>query len=811
MRTVNFTQKYSLLQFNGLFSYPFSDYDTYVDFIAGINSSNSGFSVYQPGFASPITTFQPTTGYLIVKTAGLNFSLSLPDVVVPDTIKLKRRYNIITFPYSVPMSFDRYRDYIEAVLIPNPSGTGFLTSQPGFPSPFTTFVPGSTYLVVAYGNFDIENPDPSPTPTGTPPPTPGNTPTSTATNTPTPTRTPTQTASQTPTGTPGSTPTATPTTTQTPTPSVTIGATPSTTPTQTQTPTRTPVQTSTPTPTITQTPTQTKTPTSTVAPTPSVTRPNTDRTVTATPTPSITNTKTPTQTPTLTPSATQPPAAKGRIDFEGGASGDPHLQLSLKMGIDIITTNTSIILNPCKTMKYAGYGYQVPGIITEEYGIAYSHKDIFKAQSYYYVSSGAFVESQWKNYLSGGSIPTDVAVTYANDVSVYNYLNDNNTTDYTPAWVVHDPINYFEELSGRMLKETNDYVEILCKSSMMGDYYNYKMQLFYTLSAFKRFIDEDIDTLNGSILRDNSVKYYPMTAAVINEDKTIWWRAQIPKLYPNEKMIYKIGCWRNFRNDIMYNPGKIGAQWDDNGPEASPQETLLFYVKNNDRWLAITHTNVFGGVAGASVVDEVYIQGSHVPDNIKRVGTVNYTDTELGITFKGGYGFLNFYTNKTLEFDEIGGGLALVLMRTGANGGTGWGGGWGPDVRGYDVAGEAFGITRQDLIAAARDGYGSASWNKVTFFFTSGNTRTIFSSLTTIAVDGPCNQRNYINFTWDPLEPLPPFLPDAAEWNGGSLRAAYKVPSKINNSLQPYFLVEGPEISYINNLIMDTVSANGII
>jgi len=809
VRTVNFTQKYSLLHFNGAIPYSFSDYDLYVDFIAGINSSNSGFLVYQPGFAGPTTAFQPTTGYLVVKTAGLNFSMNLPDIVVPDTIRFKRRYNIFTFPYSAPISFDRYADYIEAVLIPNANGTGFVTYQSGYASPFTTFVPGSTYLVVAYGGFDIENPDPSPTPTGTPLPTPGATPTPTATYTPTPTRTPTQTASQTPTGTPGLTPTTTSTTTQSPTPSVTIGATPSTTPTQTQTPTRTPLQTSTPTPTVTQTPSQTKTPTPTVTPTPSVTRPNTAREVTATPTPSVTNTKTPTQTPTCTPSATQPTIPKGRIDFDGGGSGDPHMQLSVSTSMEQVA-KTSVYLNPCRVMKFAGYGYQIPGPITEEYGIAYSHKDIFKAQSYYYVSSGTFVEGLWQDYSNGGSIPPDVTVTYANDVSLYNELNDNSTAEYTPAWVVHDPINYFEELPGRMLRETNDYVEILCKSSTMGDYYNYRMQLFYTLSAFKPFIDEDIDELNSKILRDNSVKYYPMTAAIINEDKTIWWRAEIPKLHPNEKMVYKIGCWRSFKNETMYKPGKVAAAWDDNGPGASPNEALIFYVKNNDRWLAITTTNAYAGVPGASVVNQVYIQGSHVPENIKRVGTVNYTDTELGITFQGSYGTLRFNTTKTLEFDEIGGGLALVMMRVAVNNGA-WSGGWGANVQGYDIAGEPFNITRQDLFAAARDGYGSAAWNKVTFFFNTGSNQTTFSSLTTIAVDGPCSQRNFANFDWDPLEPLPPFLPDDAGWDSGSLRAAYKVPSKINDSLQPYFLVEGPQISYINNLIMDTVSANGIM
>jgi hypothetical protein len=181
VRTVNFTQKYSLFEFNGAFPYPFSDYDTYLDYVAGINANKSGFQVYQPGYPSPITNFQPASGYIVIKKQGLSFSMSLPDVVKPDILKFKRRYNIFTYPYSMPLDFSKYNDYLESVLITNPTGTGFISYSPGYPSPFTRFEPGSSYLVVAYGDFDMENPEPTPTPTSTPEPTPA----TTQTNTPT--------------------------------------------------------------------------------------------------------------------------------------------------------------------------------------------------------------------------------------------------------------------------------------------------------------------------------------------------------------------------------------------------------------------------------------------------------------------------------------------------------------------------------------------------------------------------------------------------------------------------------------------------
>ena len=301
MRTVNFTQKYSLFQFNGAFPYNFSDYDTYLDYIAGVNLNKSGFNVYQPGYPSPITTFQPASGYIVIKTPGLNFSMVLPDVAKPDVLKFKKRYNIFTYPYKIPLDFSKYGDYIESVLITNANGTGFVSYAPGYSAPFTSFQPNSSYLLVAYGDFDMENPEPSPTPTQTPEPTPAvtqtNTPTSTSRATPTPTPTPGETPAATPRATSTATPSVTPSITGSP------GVTPPNTPTSTPTPTQTPVPTTTPTQTITPTNTATSAPTNTPTQTRTPT-PTTTTTLTMTPTPSVTMTKTPTMTPSNTPTRT---------------------------------------------------------------------------------------------------------------------------------------------------------------------------------------------------------------------------------------------------------------------------------------------------------------------------------------------------------------------------------------------------------------------------------------------------------------------------------------------------------------------------
>ena len=436
MRTVNFTQKYSLFEFSGAFPYPFSDYDIYLDYVAGVNSNKSGFNVYQPGYPSPITNFQPASGYIVIKTPGLTFSMVLPDVVKPDVLKFKRRYNIFTYPYSIPLDFSKYGDYIESVLITNANGTGFISYAPGYSAPFTRFEPGSSYLLVAYGDFDMENPEPSPTPTGTPEPTPNQTPTQTPTTT--------SQATPTPTPTPGTTPAATPQATSTATPPVTPsmtgspGATPQNTPTRTPTPTGTPVQTSTPTqtrtPTSTGTPVQTFTPTQTRTPTPTTTT-----TLTMTPTPSVTMTKTPTMTPSVTPTGTPvstptptptsapPPGFYKKAIFGYGL----WASLTNMTSTFNLVTNTGVV------------GSDVTGVGTPRYDLAAASYGTDKAifgyggVSQHVVASGKV--SMTNLVTNTGVVGNDVtgvgtaryqlaAAGYGTDKAIFGY-------GYIPAWV----------------------------------------------------------------------------------------------------------------------------------------------------------------------------------------------------------------------------------------------------------------------------------------------------------------------------------------------------------------------------------------
>jgi hypothetical protein len=356
MRTVQIFGRYTLFQFTNNFSYEIAAFDNYLDYVAVVNNNKSGFLTYQSREPSPFSTFSSNSGYLIVSKPSTPFSISMENLPKPDFLKMGRKYNIFQYPYNIKTDLTNYKDYIESVLITNDNRSGFITIyQPGFTSPSTFLQPGSAYLLVAFGDFIIPNPEESPTPTGTPGSTPTCTPTVTLTPTPqstltptrtpqsTPTHTPDPTASQTPSNTPtktpppGATPQSTPTLTPTPTksPAPTPTTTNTRTPTQTTTPSNTPTSapTITPTQTPTSTPTSTNTPTVTKTPTQTRTPSNTPSTTvslsnTQTPTPSTTKTLTPTSTttltrsntPTVTPTVTKTPAPLNPffIDVPGG-------------------------------------------------------------------------------------------------------------------------------------------------------------------------------------------------------------------------------------------------------------------------------------------------------------------------------------------------------------------------------------------------------------------------------------------------------------------------------------------------------------
>jgi len=732
MRVVNFTQRYSLLSFNNTFPYPLNDYNTYVDFIAGINISKTGFQVYEPGYPSPISQFQPLTGYIIVKKPGLNFSMVLPTVNVPPVTKITKKYNILTFPYSTPVNFDIYKEYIESILIPSNNGTGFISYSPDFASPFTTFVPGSTYLIVATGNFDIENPVVTPTSTSTPNPTPSLTPSFT------PTITPTNTCTSTPLETITATPTITPT------PSVTVGITPTVTPTFTPTNTTTPSNTPSFTPTPTQaiiiletpTPTSTSTTTLTFTPTQSVTG-----------TPSVTMTKSPTKTPVITPAPTSSPTPTPSVTFpgtginvDGGASGDPHFQMSLQ------SIAPGSVVHVCRNTRFAGMTAKD------------SLRDLGLSQTYFYSSSGSYNENEWQNYLSGGSLPRNVDLRPIQNIQ---NIGDVSVAGYVPSYVLHVPSGYNSELSGTMVREYSDRVEFLCKSSIILDYadYNLKMSVYRTdITTSDVGLQNLITNINEGI--DET---YTFSVSTINPDNTIWWYANLPRFSSNEKIIYKISCYKKF--DVpaqnLYRPGLIAATWDDNGPNCRAN-MLLLYIKKGNRWVAMTYSCYAGGPSPASVVDTVTVFGSHIPTYFAGPGGITsiYVE-EMGFILRGQRDSLSFKTNGKVDFDEIGGGLALILRRVIMDGA--FNSGWGSTVDGYSIAGQPFGISRIDLENAATGGYDSPAWRKVTFpavLFPS-------SDYNVRVISKPCANRDFNNFAWDPLEPRPPLLPDGSNPGGG--------------------------------------------
>lgn len=305
MRTVQFFGRYTLFQFTNSFPYDISPFDPYLDYVAVVNAAKSGFITYQSGEPSPFTTFNTNSGYIVVTRPSTPFSISIGDIPKPDFLQFNKKYNVFEYPFNVETNLNDYSDYIEAVLITNNSRTGFTTIyQPGFSGPSSILKPGSAYLLIAFGDFVIPNPEVSPTPTGTPEPTPSNTPPPTPTPTPDATTTPTPTPDSSPTPTPQPTITATPSITPSPTPTVgtTPGPTPTLTPTKTGTPVPTPTVTKTNTPSVTRTPSNT--PTNAPTNTPTCTPTNT---ITSTNTPTQTKTPTQTRTPSLTPTNSPTP------------------------------------------------------------------------------------------------------------------------------------------------------------------------------------------------------------------------------------------------------------------------------------------------------------------------------------------------------------------------------------------------------------------------------------------------------------------------------------------------------------------------
>jgi len=184
--------------------------------------------VYKPGVNVPGSTFKyftPGTGYEVncysdfTITAASQYALPF-NVDVYSASNNNIGQNIVTFRTDIaPVPISQYNAFINAVFRTNPleyPRVIYQSYRPGSSnSYYTTFEPGSSYMIQAKSFFTVNSIVPSPTPTKTP--------------TPTPTKTPTCTPTMTPTASPQITPS--PTRTLTPSPTLTYTRTPTPSPT----------------------------------------------------------------------------------------------------------------------------------------------------------------------------------------------------------------------------------------------------------------------------------------------------------------------------------------------------------------------------------------------------------------------------------------------------------------------------------------------------------------------------------------------------------------------------------------------------
>jgi hypothetical protein len=223
MVTHNITKNKTLFTFQGTLNLPFS---TYNNALRSINAprpdTRRTFLVYKPGVNVPgstFTNFTAGTGYEVNCTDDFIISSDSPEYPLSYNIYLYKGtgdnigQNIVTFRKdiiaSIPISGygSDFLSNLNSVFRVNPNSypyNNYEVYKPGLSNKFfTTFDPGSSYLVQVKQSYVLGtfSPPITPTPTKTPTPTvtPSNTPPVTVTPTPTktPTLTPTATNSDT--------------------------------------------------------------------------------------------------------------------------------------------------------------------------------------------------------------------------------------------------------------------------------------------------------------------------------------------------------------------------------------------------------------------------------------------------------------------------------------------------------------------------------------------------------------------------------------------------------------------------------------
>jgi len=225
MVTHNITKNKTLFTFQGTLNLPFS---TYNNVLRSINAprpdTRRTFLVYKPGVVVPgstFTNFTAGTAYEINCTDNFIISSNSTEYALPYDINLYQGtggnigQNIVTFRKDIiaPIPIANYGtnllNNLNVIFRVNPNAypyNAYESFRPGSVNlAFTTFDPGSSYMIQIKANITLGTYAPPITPTPTKTPTPSVTPTKTPAVTPTITPTKTPTCTPTPTVTKGDT------------------------------------------------------------------------------------------------------------------------------------------------------------------------------------------------------------------------------------------------------------------------------------------------------------------------------------------------------------------------------------------------------------------------------------------------------------------------------------------------------------------------------------------------------------------------------------------------------------------------------
>jgi hypothetical protein len=338
---------------------------------------------------------------------------------------------------------------------------------------------------------------------------------------------------------------------------------------------------------------------------------------------------------------TQPPSID--LDMQAEGTGDPHYRLHIGAG----KTGNPLCVTPT---KFATSSLTGSGVKSEPSALKNKANNSPERFLLNINQSGQISDKTKVSSTSSGS---------DSDFSVVSYV---------PEWVRHDVNSTTED---------SENIYIYCTTSKIEGLDDYRTALFYQLQDNSNEVPEIRSGIKFEIFEQTN--------------EFIKWVCVLPKTNLSNKYVYyAIGCYRAPSADGSVRP--LAAHWDDNGSPTHNTEILVFYGKRGSEWVAITNYGVNGGVGNANITQSINVY-SNIPG--KSGSFLSHADVQvLGCRVRGG-GYIDCEIYG--KYDEIGGGLAVVLRRALAGGGT-FEGGSGPDHDGFGFAGEPYGITRSDLV-----------------------------------------------------------------------------------------------------------------